>query len=71
MKERLTYEDYCRRMNAYETAFRRLGDRVHYLSPAHPVRLHLKRLVADIKALPEELLQEYLSRRHGSSTVES
>lgn len=60
----ISYEEYSRKMNSYEAAVKRLGARMHQLSPDHPIRKHLKHLVSELKALPEDVLTDYLKRRH-------
>ena len=64
VKKMLSYEEYDRKMTSYEAAVKRLGAKFHTLGPTHPLRLHLKQLVAELKSLPEEVLTIYLQERH-------
>lgn len=62
----LTYEEYDRKMSSYEAAVKRLGPRMHTLGPSHPLRMQLKKLVMQLKTLPEDVLTGYLKRRHAT-----
>ena len=60
----INYEEYDQKMSDYESAVRKLGGEIQYLHPSHPVKKHLKSLVRELKNIPEEVLTDFLKKRH-------
>jgi hypothetical protein len=59
----LSYEVFDNKLSNYENILRKIGKEIHILSPTHPMRLYLKKIMGEIKELPEDKLYGYFERR--------
>lgn len=62
-KDILSFEMFDHKMSMYENITKKIGVRIHSLSPDHPIKKHLKDLIGEIKSLPEDVFNDYLDRR--------
>lgn len=60
----ISFEEYDLKMSEYEAAVRELGGELQCLHPSHPVKQQLKDLVQVLKEIPEDVLNDFLKKRH-------
>jgi len=66
-QQHLSYEIFDIKLSTYENILKKLGNEIHLLSPSHPIRQYLKKLIQEIKDLPEDKLHKYFERRKNDS----
>jgi hypothetical protein len=65
----MCFETFDTKLSTYETILKKLGSQIHHLSPSHPLKLFLVKIMREIKDLPEETLYQYFELRSKKNKI--